>query len=203
MAAATLLVDIGNSNISWRIGQTYQSTPIADFDPNTLPAYQRCFISCVGAFEWLKVFKNPQIVKPKLYKNLSFDYDLTQLGADRFLAIIAAFEQYGAQDLMIIDIGTFVTIDYIHHHQHSSGGIAPGLQLLRKTHQFSGDDSQSAWRLGTQNLLHSYIKDRVAGFKGKILITGGGQQIYKSNKVDYHQNLVIQGLAIMSKTTPL
>lgn len=194
-----LLVDIGNSNINWRIAEHYHSTKIADFDANLIPPHKSCLISCVAHFELIEAFKNPRIIKPKPYKNLSFDYDLTQLGVDRFLAIIAAFEAYPEQDLMIMDIGTFVTIDYIRNHQHSSGGIAPGLQLLTQTHHFSGADSQAAWRLGTQNLLQAYIKDRLSYFKGKILITGGGQQFIKLHKVVYHQNLVIQGLAIINE----
>lgn len=194
-----LLVDIGNTNISWQIGDNYSSIAVADFSADLIPEHQACLVSCVANFHLVEAFNKVQLVTPKPYKNLNFDYDLNQLGVDRFLAIIAAYSQFPTQDLMLIDIGTFVTIDYIHNNQHTSGSIAPGLELLENTYHFSGDDSQKAWISGTKNLLTSYLKQSVVDFRGKILITGGGQNIVKFDKASYHQNLVIQGLAIINE----
>ncbi len=190
----TLLVDIGNSMLCWSLGGKYDCVPVESFAADLMPVYERALVSCVAHSRLLPLFNNAIIIKPKPYKNIKFHYDLAELGSDRFLAIVAGFEKYPTQDLMIIDIGTFVTIDCIKNQQHISLGIAPGLKKLKNICNFLGIDSRNAWKIGTEEMFQSYIKNKVQSFKGKILITGGGQDGVKINHAEYQQNLVIQGL---------
>lgn len=59
---------------------------------------------------------------------------LEDLGADRFVALIAAHHSFPAQSVIVIDAGTAVTIDAIDSTgQHLGGLIMPGLQLWSDT----------------------------------------------------------------------
>lgn len=53
-----------------------------------------------------------------------------RLGVDRWLALLAAFNQYGAA--CIVDVGSAVTVDVVDAQgQHLGGYIVPGLRLLQ------------------------------------------------------------------------
>ncbi|SMN02021.1 Pantothenate kinase type III, CoaX-like [uncultured Candidatus Thioglobus sp.] len=199
MDSLTLLVDIGNSTISWEIDGCYTRVNIEEFQPNLLPQHQSSSISCVANHTLIQYFSNPIIIKPFAYKGLIFDYNLEQLGTDRFLGIVAGVEKYKQQDFMLIDIGTFITIDSVKNNCHIDGGIAPGLLQLQQIHQFEGDNSQKSWKMGVENMLCDYIKRRCGEFQGKILITGGNQQAVNIEQAEYCQNLVITGLKVLNE----
>lgn len=198
MALKNLLVDIGNSNISWKIDDHYYSVSIKDFQNSTIPQHQASTIAYVANYDLIQYFTNPTIVKPKPYKDLVFNYNLEQLGVDRFLGLVAGVKKYPKQDFMLVDIGTFVTIDYVQNGKHIDGGIAPGLHRLQAGKIFAGDDSQKSWKKGTENMFRDYIDKRTTDFKGKILITGGGFNIVDIEQGEYHQNLVIEGLKVIN-----
>ncbi len=193
----TLFVDIGSSNIDWRIDECYKSVNIQDFQPSVIPQHQVSIIACVENHDIIKYFFNPIIVKPKPHRDLYFDYDLAQLGVDRFLGIVAGYDRHPEQDFMLVDIGTFVTIDKVRDKRHIDGGIAPGLFRLQACKTFIGKDSQKSWHLGTRHMLRDMIAKRCGAFDGKILITGGGQQIINIEEGEYYQNLVIEGLKVL------
>ena len=195
---SNLFIDIGNSNISWKIGDCYSSVDIKDFQVSAIPQHQISTIACVANHELIQHFSNPTIIKPKPYKDLVFDYNLAQLGVDRFLGLVAGYDKYPEQDFMLVDIGTFVTIDIVHSKRHIDGGIAPGLQQLQGCKTFIGKDSQRSWRLGTENMLRDTIEKRCEVFTGKILMTGGNQKMLNIKQGEYHQNLVITGLEIIN-----
>lgn len=53
------------------------------------------------------------------------------LGVDRFLAMVAAWQRYPNQPLIVVDCGTATTIDYIDKTgMHVGGMIVPGLHTL-------------------------------------------------------------------------
>jgi pantothenate kinase type III len=189
-----LFLDIGNTTLSWSLGGVYQSIDICEFEPKIIPKHSRCLVSCVGNAQLASAFNQVHFFHPKPYQNLQFDYSLSQLGVDRFLALIAAYGRFPKEDIMVIDIGSFVTIDYLKNTRHLSGGITPGIKILNDIHQFSGADSQAAWQFGNNTMLVDYIQSRCNAFQGKILITGGAQKIVCIDTAEYCQNLVIEGL---------
>ncbi|CAC9437104.1 hypothetical protein [uncultured Gammaproteobacteria bacterium] len=198
MSQFDLLVDIGSSSVGWKIGSDYNSVDIKDFQPSVIPQHQSSAIACVANHQLIQHFSNPTIIKPKPYKGLVFDYNLEQLGVDRFLGIVAGYEKYPEQDFMLVDIGTFITIDIVQNNRHIDGGIAPGLYQLQKCKAFVGDDTRQSWQLGTENMLRDTIEKRCDAFNGLILITGGGQVVVDIKRAQYHQNLVITGLEIIN-----
>lgn len=63
--------------------------------------------------------------------------DLSRLGVDRWLAMVAAYHEYRSA-CIVISAGTALTIDYISPGgRHLGGAIAPGLEMMRKA-LFSG-----------------------------------------------------------------
>ena len=200
MASKNLFVDIGNSSISFKINQTYTTISIQDFHQDLIPKHQKAIISCVAHQNLLTLFNEVELIKPHKYQNINFNYDLDQLGVDRFLDIIAGVNLFPNTSKMIIDIGTCVTIDYLIDNTHHNGGIAPGKSLMQNSFNFSGKDSIDAWQNGINDMLSAYLLDKINKFNGKILLTGGGQNIIKlqNKNISYHQNLVIDGLKFIA-----
>lgn len=200
MDSKNLFVDIGNSSISFKINQTYATFSIQDFHKDLIPKHQKAFISCVANQNLLALFNEIKLIKPYKYKNINFNYDLNQLGVDRFLNIVAGINLFPNIDLMIIDIGTCLTVEYIIDNNHHNGGIAPGKNLMKNSFNFDGKDSINAWESGINDMLSSYLLDKIDKFNGKILLTGGDQNIIKlqNKNISYHQNLVLDGLEFLA-----
>ncbi|OZB38418.1 MAG: type III pantothenate kinase [Alishewanella sp. 34-51-39] len=55
-----------------------------------------------------------------------------KLGVDRWLAMLGAHLIYPDQDLLVVDAGTAVTLDWIRGGQHQGGWIIPGLRLQQQ-----------------------------------------------------------------------
>ncbi len=58
--------------------------------------------------------------------------DFSQLGVDRWLAMIAARRRSRAPNLLVVDAGTALTVDLLIKGQHQGGMIAPGLTLMQR-----------------------------------------------------------------------
>ncbi len=70
---------------------------------------------------------------------LEVRYAREMLGADRLAAAVGAYASYGGQELMVIDFGTAITIDFISKDGVFEGGyISAGLSTrLRALHEFT------------------------------------------------------------------
>ncbi len=65
---------------------------------------------------------------PELDGLINAYVDFRQLGVDRWLTLVAGYFNY-AQDLMIVDAGSAITLDLLSQQQgHLGGAILPGLQ---------------------------------------------------------------------------
>jgi len=200
MDSKTLFVDIGNSSINFQIDGVYTTTNLKIFDKSLIPLHKKSIISCVGDKNLITLFNSPIIVHSKNYKNIIFNYDFNQLGVDRFLAIIAGVNLFPNKSVMILDIGTCITIDYIIDNTHYSGGITPGKNLMQNSFNFDGKDSKNAWNTGIKSMIKSYLIDKIDKFNGVVLITGGGQNIIEvqGKNINYYQNLVIKGMVFLA-----
>jgi pantothenate kinase type III len=54
----------------------------------------------------------PIIIKPNPYKDLVFDYNLEQLGVDRFLGLVAGYDKYPEQNFMFFPTDTAIANIY-------------------------------------------------------------------------------------------
>ena len=152
--------------------------------------------------------------------NLSITYNSKEtLGKDRIAAAIGATVLYPKNNLLIIDAGTAITIDFVTSRQEFLGGnISPGLNTRYKAlHNFTnklpllnckshwpmtGFDTETAITAGVQQgiifEIDGYIDYYNSSYeKTKVVITGGDAEIIKSNlknTVNWEPDLILIGL---------
>ena len=218
-----LLIDIGNSNIKWITeGKNYTSL-LDDFSIDMLPNAEKIWVSCVANCEILDGLKNINFAKTDYqFDSLKCGYkDPSELGVDRYLAIIAAMNCYMNQDLLVIDIGSAITFDVVLSSGHHSGGlIMPGMESIRSSFsKFSTNNidihtkdlthnTTDAWLSGTSAMLLNSINLQIDNYKRlykdiTVVVTGGGaKKVLEYIKIDtkYHNNLVLDGLRIYAET---
>lgn len=138
-----LLIDVGNTALKAAIWQDGQ---IKSCELNVLPWSQinEVVYASVGKSEQLNellaqasVFQVPcfEAKVTKQLSNLSCAYQqFHNLGIDRWLGLIAAFQLWPQQDCIVIDTGTATTIDVLTAQgQHLGGWILPGLDLMTRS----------------------------------------------------------------------
>lgn len=124
------------------------------------------------------------------------------LGMDRLAAVIGASELFPDKPVMVIDIGTCITYDYMNQSGVFEGGIiSPGVELRYKAmHEYTqrlpllddreaetliGDSTANAMRSGVINGITGEIEYMISQFllktpDLKVIITGGGAKIFES-----------------------
>ena len=153
--------------------------------------------------------------------------DPCQLGVDRWVAMIAAYHKLSC-DLMVVDLGTAITIDAINKDgQHLGGQIIPGMQLMLQSLDKQTDRlelpkltldsiniSSSLWAsttdfalvYGAFNAICGAIERMVSDLKKnnyqpKIVLTGGDAKLLLAvldENYHYRPDLVLEGLAIIA-----
>jgi type III pantothenate kinase len=141
------------------------------------------------------------------------------LGYDRIASAVEANARFPDQDILIIDIGTAITIDFISSENEFLGGnISPGLRMrFRSLHEYTGrlplvepadqdallgDDTERAIRAGVQNgiifELDGYINEQKKRYpRLKVLMTGGDAVFFDKklkNSIFVDLNLNLFGL---------
>jgi type III pantothenate kinase len=149
-----LLIDIGNTKTKWMLRDhhdiyKHDSFLTEDIDQDHFEfddAIKKVFISNVAGFEKeailkikLKKFSCPvEFIKPqKKYQHFLNGYqEPTTLGADRWLSALSA-SHHIKKAVVIVSVGTAVTIDYVSYdqknnqHTFEGGVILPGLHLTK------------------------------------------------------------------------
>ena len=118
--------------------------------------------------------------------------DSQRLGVDRWLAMLGAWHQ-GADDLLVIDAGTAVTLDLLNkRQQHLGGWIVPGLQLAQQalfqqthrvnlyqdehgaSHMGPGQDTLNCVASGVQRQLVMLVVSVIKDYPNfKVFVCGG------------------------------
>ena len=147
--------------------------------------------------------------------------DVSRLGVDRWLAMLAAFSQSNGPCL-IIDSGTAFTLDVINEEGlHLGGYILPGLRLMRESLvsktgisladqvleprlELGNSTQEAVFNGGVASLValaEKEIKEqRKKGFKPDVFITGGDASVldgllaYTKSKIA--EDLVLDGLSL-------
>ena len=243
-----LLMDIGNTRIKWGVLEKRAlseigslSTPHSrDFDLTplfmSLPSDVKSIVaSCVLSKETqIKLTESfsdhfelaIQFIKPKnRFSGLTNGYtNPSKLGTDRWAAMIGAHNEFGG-NILVVDMGTAITIDYINAEGvHKGGQILPGLKSFFNTLDQSTDSINTKinindtaaqdikkWGKNTDDAVISGAMSAIsgainaAGFSFKIensmpsVILTGGDAIYFKDVFDYslsyRPNLVLEGLA--------
>ena len=166
-------------------------------------------------------------VADRSFDDITNEYENPRtLGIDRWAAIIAA-RKLAAEAVLVIDMGTAVTIDYVSHNGIYKGGVIfPGIcTMLRALNystgqiesveysqskamvNFENDNTRHAVENGVLLCVYSAIESAVEHFQTskqgsyKIYLTGGDADKILSRmkfKATYMPELVLIGLLIIS-----
>jgi type III pantothenate kinase len=219
----TLLIDIGNTAVKWLFDGDYHSISVDEFNVDALPKAQQTFVSCVGDKTLLSGLKNITFVESQATFNAfkSAYKNADELGVDRFLAMIAAIDQYPNQTRLIVDAGSALTFDLIlADGKHQGGLIMPGLGKLRRSfdrfctesqqlhnHKLA-DNTSDAWACGTGQMFTSVISAQIEHYLDEfgdlVVVLSGGDSKLLALRLNYgaklQPNLVLDGLSIYAQT---
>ncbi len=234
---SSLLIDVGNSSIK---SVFYQSQPIisegiqrfhaANDLKQQIEASRQVFLSNVGKNDITASLqricndlKRPLFIAQSKVSELGLTNaygNPSNMGVDRWLAMLACIQRSKDKTLLVADIGTAMTIDAVVDGNHIGGWITPGLKLLREslfknTQRVFGDDTQlnsiefgndtplcvdhgcRAQIIGTFLMAENIMRKKVNKFD--IFITGGNKNIiseYQKNNIIECENLVLEGLTL-------
>ena len=211
-----IYLDIGNTNVRWKIEDNYFEAHFIEFSFDKLPKSSKIWASNVSSNFVIKHKSNISIVKSqKKYKSLVNSYNEPKyLGSDRWLAMIASYELSLGKGFIVVDIGSAVTIDIVDNlGLHLGGIIFPGLEKIRQTFDFPilsldgnsnkiGQSTDEAWTIGTRSLIVNTINHKVRELKEElqntsVILTGGGYlgiHDFLDFDHNYYENLVLDGL---------
>ena len=243
-----LLMDIGNTRIKWGVLEKRAlseigslSTPHSrDFDLTplfmSLPSDVKSIVaSCVLSKETqIKLTESfsdhfelaIQFIKPKnRFSGLTNGYtNPSKLGTDRWAAMIGAHNEFGG-NILVVDMGTAITIDYINAEGvHKGGQTLPGLKsffnildqstgsintkinisdIAAKDIKKWGKNTDDAVISGAMSAISGAINAAVFSFKiedsmPSVILTGGDAIYFKDvfdYSLSYRPNLVLEGLA--------
>lgn len=152
-----LLIDMGNTRLKWAVttaGHIMIGSPLVNSRINReelIKLWQgryrprRIAISCVSANQLLELVQSVArelwldvdiiLVKSraKAFGVINAYQQPENLGVDRWLALVAAWQQYH-RPACIVDCGTAITVDLIDADgRHRGGLISPGLMLMKKS----------------------------------------------------------------------
>lgn len=218
MGAKTMIlqIDIGNSRIKWRLLDNQKAVVAAGVHAtSTIVSGSSLDLQGVTSVSEIQVAsvvdaKIITALKQQLEKTFSIHLkiaqvsaqagsvtcgykDPLQLGVDRWLAIVAAYQQF-PEALLVIDAGTAITMDLVDAQgQHLGGYILPGLQLMNQSllggtasidvssdasaHSLiPGENSQQAVTRGCLLAVVAAI-DKLASQQAiRVVVTGGDAQ---------------------------
>lgn len=165
----------------------------------------------------------PLIVGPGLKTGMPILYENpAEVGADRVVSGIAAFEKYGGP-VIVADFGTATTFDAVSEKgEYLGGAIAPGIQIsaealylrtarlprieIKKPEKAVGKTTVSSMQsglyfgyIGLVSSIISSIKEEI-GKQAKVVATGGSAPLFfKTISVidSFEPNLVLDGLKII------
>tara|TARA_B100000989_G_scaffold202014_1_gene152849 strand:- start:507 stop:1235 length:729 start_codon:yes stop_codon:yes gene_type:complete len=231
-----LVIDLGNSKIKFFVFQEnkilYRAfNPILEWE-NTLkqikkkyPNISNCIISDVNGSitnDLKKSLRSISILFCSTKLKLPFRTlykPKKQLGADRIALLSACILDYPNKNVLVVDLGTCITYDFIDKNSlHHGGAISPGFKMRYKSlnfftgnlpllnpkisNKFLGYSTKSSIHIGVINGIISEINERIyfhkKNFEDLVVIFSGGDALRLSkpfkNKIFTDTNFLAKGL---------
>lgn len=160
-----ILIDLGNTNAKIFNGENITKIATADIIEYLQSVTEEVLLcSVVPRYnqQIMSMFPNVRLITNKDYQ-LMFNNDnksLDSKGADRIVAAYSAVQKYGPK-VVVVDIGTCVTIDVCNQNEYQSGLIYPGFVML-------------------ENLLDEKIEQLPKGVKEETIISTQSQIYHAS-----------------------
>tara|TARA_B100000282_G_C31673409_1_gene463293 strand:+ start:136 stop:879 length:744 start_codon:yes stop_codon:yes gene_type:complete len=169
-------------------------------------------LSIINNFNAIELNDNVKIPIKINYNNIN------DLGKDRLAAIIGAINLYSNENILILDIGTCLTIDFINNNEYVGGRISPGLKMRYKAlNKFTaklplceknfknlkyGNSTLTSIQSGVQRGMINEIDTVITEFKQEnknnvVIGTGGDCFFFEKelkNSIFADQFLVLRGL---------
>ena len=169
-------------------------------------------LSIINSFNAIQLNDNVKYPIKINYNNIN------DLGKDRLAAIIAAINLYTNENILILDIGTCLTIDFINNNEYLGGRISPGLDIRYKAlNKFTaklplceknfkilkyGNSTLTSIQSGVQKGMIDEIDTVITEFKQEnknnvVICTGGDCFFFEKelkNSIFADQFLVLRGL---------
>ena len=231
-----LVLDIGNSRIKLAVFQSWEMlhqilVERHDFIPalqkvkTDFPQARDLLVSAVGKMEeyWREFLENnfrilhfsPETRLPftNLYETKS------TLGADRLALAAAAQHHFPKKNVLVIDVGTCITYDFLNENgEYLGGAISPGIQMrLKSLHTFTeklplieasgemeflGKSTEKAIRSGAVRGASLEIDGFIALYKKDfenltVILTGGDRLLLSKsikNSIFAPSNFLLEGL---------
>lgn len=198
-----LLVDIGNTREKAAVIQADNLSSIAELSKENLQPYniEAVYYANVSVQQRVTSLKTSlglehipwrQVVTEQQAFGVTNCYQQSQLlGVDRWLGLLGAQLLYPAKNVLVVDAGTAVTLDWLGSDgQHNGGWIVPGLKLMEQAvvqntaRVFTADMMRGRLNPGTDTIscLQNGCVAAVAGVvhqavalqrHEKIILTGG------------------------------
>ena len=231
-----LVVDVGNTLIKLAVfegkTQVYKKTVLkSDFDKSLdsiqedFPAIEQVVLSVVGAFadksrakleKKYKVFSlSSQIKVP-----FTSDYSTPEtLGLDRIALVSAAASQYPGKEVLVIDVGTCITYDFLNAEgRYKGGAISPGIDMryialnsfteklplldANIPQYLTGNSTQTSIHSGVINGVTFEIDGVISQYKQEnrdltVILTGGNAHFLRDrlkNSIFANSNFLLEGL---------
>ncbi len=230
-----LLIDQGNTATKyhlWQGDQLIDQGEVANqaIDSFDWPSADQVVLASVAKSQWRIALLDRleelnrsslnliELHSEPVFKGLVNAYqDASQIGVDRWLALIAARE-ICPMGVDLISLGTAMTMDRIEiNGKHRGSRIAPGWQMMQnalgqetgkislsekneKTRMEFGVNTQQAVTSGVETLIRGGLKSWLDEGSQSVIITGGGAKFYldlwSRYSVIWAHDLVLRGMKI-------
>lgn len=226
-----LIIDIGNTRIKsavfegstlleeWVHGELAEALvhwKSLNFQQTLISSVRWSEIELSNLLDFDFLFLNPQTRLP-----LQNEYATPQsLGLDRIAAAVGAWQMAGKQEILAIDLGSCMTVEFVdEQHRYRGGAISPGLRMrARAMHEFTanlplitvenppmsvlGVSTVSCMESGVWFGIQFEIMGQIRHYqkkypKIKVFVCGGDAQSFDSLAKDHIfvvPNLVLHGL---------
>ena len=231
-----LVIDIGNSFTKYAIFDTRQ---LVYFDTSesaifvtqikqlfeAYPKIQRAVISAVGPLqnkekEIMALFCKVHVLSHASKVPFKNSYaSPSTLGMDRIALATSAFYQYPRKNVLVIDMGTCVTYDFVNDAgEYRGGAISPGLNMRYKAMHlqtdklpllqpeelldFVGNSTASSMHSGVINGLTLELDGVISQYHARfqdltVILTGGDSQFFVKrlkNSIFANSKFLVEGL---------
>jgi len=224
-----LVIDIGNTLVKYAVFNDKKIIKFEksdDFDTKIIDdllqkhIIKNIIISSVRGKVTLKRDLNITYLSESTKLPISMKYKTSHsLGKDRLAGVVAASVLYPNKNILIIDAGTCLTMDFIDKNKVYSGGrISPGVEMrynslnkltknlpkltLNQSYSPIGVDTNSSIVSGVQNGIIAEAETIINDFREEnenlfVILTGGDTIFFENalkNSIFADQNLVLKGL---------
>jgi type III pantothenate kinase len=231
-----LVVDVGNTLIKLAVfdgrNQVFKKTVLkSDFDKTLdflqeeFTVIQNVMLSVVGTFSdksraKLKKRFNVFVISPTIKVPFTNDYKTPEtLGYDRIALVSAAAIEYPNKNVLIIDVGSCITYDFLNSGGHYKGGaISPGIDMRYKAlnhfteklplldvnipQNLTGNSTQTSIHSGVINGVTFEVDGIIDAYRQEnqdltVILTGGNAHFLRDrlkNTIFANPNFLLEGL---------